>query len=141
MSRSSEGQMDKRGRSGPPLIFRTPKSEDNPRTEVFDGEASAIHGRVQARGGSGVDAYVMRPRDLDEQSTVAPMILGVDEGGASIDTPLCDMKRNVRDEQARAAWHSKRLGGRTVPSSDGSAVVVIGITARARVRKRRISNE
>jgi hypothetical protein len=89
----------------------------------------------------GMDAYVMRPRDLDEQFTVAPMILGVDEGGASIDTALCDMKWNVRDEQARAAWHSKRLGGGTVSSSDGSAVVVIGIAARARVRKHRISNE
>ena len=36
----------------PPLISRTPKSEDNPRTEVFDAEASAIHSEVQARSGS-----------------------------------------------------------------------------------------
>lgn len=43
----------KRGRSERPLIFRTPQSEDNPRAEVFDGEASAIHGGVQRETVSG----------------------------------------------------------------------------------------
>ncbi len=47
---------DQRGRSRLPLISRTPQSEDNPRTEVFDGKASTIHGRDQARGGAVVEA-------------------------------------------------------------------------------------
>jgi len=40
------------GHLGPPLISRTPQSGDNPRTEVFDAEASAVLGGVQARGGA-----------------------------------------------------------------------------------------
>jgi len=34
--------------SGLPLIYRTPQSEDNPRTEVFDGKASEVYAGVQA---------------------------------------------------------------------------------------------
>jgi hypothetical protein len=40
------------GNGEPPLISQTPKSEDNPRTEVFDAEASAVHSGVQARSSS-----------------------------------------------------------------------------------------
>ncbi|MEN9180042.1 hypothetical protein WH163_00075, partial [Xanthomonas vesicatoria] len=34
--------------SEPPLITRTPESEDNPRREVFDAEAAAVYSGVQA---------------------------------------------------------------------------------------------
>lgn len=88
-----------------------------------------------------MDANPACSRGLGGQLTIAPMILVIDGGGASIDAALCDMKWGVRDEQARAAWHSRRLGGGAIQSFNGSADVVIGTTARERVRKRRFSNE
>ncbi|WP_206501091.1 hypothetical protein, partial [Xanthomonas vesicatoria] len=36
------------GHREPPLITRTPESEDNPRREVFDAEAAAVYSGVQA---------------------------------------------------------------------------------------------
>jgi hypothetical protein len=37
-----KGPEENRGQSEWVLISRTPKSEDNPRTEVFDGKASKV---------------------------------------------------------------------------------------------------
>jgi hypothetical protein len=63
----------------------------------------------------------VRLGDLGEQGTVEPMIIGIDEGRASIDATLRDMKWNARKKQARTARHHGLSKLR--PAHDGLPVI------------------
>ena len=100
------------------------------------GEIAGTGGRYEqmnviAHQHIGMHVDVMRLGGLDQQVTVAPMVIGIDEGRASIDATLCDMKRYIRDEQARAAWHSGRSERMTISSC---AVVRAATIGRRRQR-------